>query len=142
MEEGITGSYILYKDGYRYQLARDYIVALPHAAGEIVETRYLALSNAGVLTIRAGYAWDGPSGPTIDTRDALRASLVHDACYQLIRLGYLPAAYREIADDLLYRLAVEDGMLKIRAWCWKQALRLFGGKNARPSREKPVLMAP
>ena len=37
------------------------------------------------LYISKGYSWDGPSGPAIDTPDWIKASLVHDALYQLIR---------------------------------------------------------
>ncbi len=35
----------------------------------------------GVLTIRSGYAWDGPGGPAMDTPAAMYGSLSHDALY-------------------------------------------------------------
>lgn len=134
---------IEYREGYKYQLAADYIIALPIPYSDLdIETQFVSVSGTGVMTIRRGYAWDGPSGPTIDTKNALRASLVHDAMYQLIRLGYYPHRYKQLADDVLYNILIEDGMSRIRAALWRKALGLFGGKNARPSREKPVMMAP
>lgn len=134
---------IEYREGYRYQLAADYIIALPIPYSDHdVDTPFVSVSGTGVMCIRKGYAWDGPSGPTIDTKNALRASLVHDAMYQLIRLGYYPHRYKQLADDVFYRILIEDGMSTIRAKLWRTALDWFGGKNARPSREKPVLLAP
>lgn len=135
--------HICYKSGYKYQLDSDYIVAIPLPYSDHnIDTEYVSLSGTGVLSIRKGYAWDGPSGPTLDTRNALRGSLVHDALYQLIRLGHLPQRYRDRADDIFYSILIEDGMTRIRAALWRKTLGLFGGKNARPSGEKPVMMAP
>ena len=62
-----------------------------------------------------GYGRDGPSGPTLDTRDFIRGSLVHDALYQLMREGLL--------DHSIHR---EDGMTALRAWWVYQGVRLFG----------------
>ena len=134
---------IKYKKGYKYHLAEDYIIAvpLPYSDHDVNET-YLELTGTGVLTIRRGYAWDGPSGPTIDTRNAMRGSLVHDALYQLIRLGYLPYRYRSKADNIFFDILREDGMSKPRAALWRLMLKWFGGPNARPSGEKTVMMAP
>lgn len=134
---------IKYKAGYKYQLAEDYIIALPLPYSEYdIDEAYLALSGTGVLRIRKGYAWDGPSGPTIDTRNALRGSLVHDALYQLIRLGYLPHKFRALADDIFFDILREDGMSRPRAALWRLMLKWFGAPNVRPSREKTVMMAP
>lgn len=134
---------IKYKSGYKYQLEDDYITALPIPYSDYdIDTSYISLSGVGVLIIRKGYAWDGPSGPTIDTRNAIRGSLVHDALYQLIRLGYLPRNYKDMVDDIFYNMLKEDGMSTIRAWAWRKALKLCGGKNTLPSREKMIMRAP
>ena len=89
---------IQYKAGYKYQLVADYVisVSLPTTA----ETMFLSLTE-GQLFIRAGYAWDGPSGPAIDTKNFMRGSLVHDAIYQLITDGHVPEHYRWYADRML-----------------------------------------
>ena len=72
-----------------------------------VENEYI-LVNAGVLTVRARYAWDGPSGPTFDTPTNMRASLFHDALCQLIGEGLLDMKYRKYADELLRIHMIED----------------------------------
>ena len=58
---------IQYKAGYKYQLTKDHTEQLAIKPERLILTGYLKLTPNGVLTIRAGYAWDGPSGPAIDT---------------------------------------------------------------------------
>lgn len=137
----MTDPIIRYRAGYKYQLAADYHIALP-IVGHAVQTEYLTLTGTGQLTIRRGYCWDGASGPTIDTRNSQRASLVHDTLYQLMRVTLLPAGYRAIADHTLHRLLLEDGMSRLRAWLWWRAVQRAAGGAARPSRERPILVAP
>ncbi len=88
---------IEFKDGYRYQLKRTFSLQTPIHPPEPVETDFIALEAGGILHLRNGYAWDGPSGPTVDTGSFMRGSLVHDAFYQLIREGHLPAGCRDAA---------------------------------------------
>lgn len=89
------------------------------------------LSGSGLLTISVGYAWDGPSGPTIDTPSFMRGSLVHDALYQLMSVGFLNHAHRQYADRLLQKMCMEDGMWRFRAWYVYHAVRAFGEKYAK-----------
>lgn len=134
---------ITYRDGYLYQLAADYhgeTGIIPPAA---IDTTFIALDGAGNITIRAGYAWDGPSGPTIDTKNFMRGSLVHDALYQLMREGHLDHdACRDPADRLLQALCREDGMSAFRAWYVYQGVSRFGKPHADPSDIKPPITAP
>lgn len=133
---------IAYKAGYKYQLAQDYTVEIGLLGYEI-DTEYISLTITGRLTIRKGYAWDGPSGPTIDTLSFMRGSLVHDALYQLFREGVLNRwEWRKFADKLLYKHCREDGMYAWRAWWVYWALRIAGGSSAKPSHKKPVIKAP
>ncbi len=122
---------------YKYQLMRDYTIDVEiDDLGEDVDTNFIALTTAGVLTVKNRYAWDGPSGPTIDTRSFMRGSLVHDALYQLMRGKYLDyKKHRKYADELLKNICLKDGMLKFRAWYVYKIVRMFGEKNARPSEE-------
>lgn len=122
---------IRYTAGMKYQLTDDYTTDTKLRGFGLIDTRYIALQPHGRLLIRAGYAWDGPSGPTIDTQDFMRASLVHDALYQLMREGHLPAHCRREADRMLRLLCREDGMPVIRAWLVWLAVRLFGAPSAR-----------
>jgi hypothetical protein len=133
---------IAYRSGYAYQLADDYAIGVGICPATLVLTRFLMLDPFGLLTIRAGYAWDGASGPTIDTSDSMRGSLVHDALYQLMRERLIGQEWREHADDLLRTILLEDGMLHMRAQLWHTAVRLAGGPAADPSNDHPVLFAP
>ncbi len=85
----------------------------------------------GTLTLSKGYSWDGASGPAIDTDTILRASLVHDGFYQLIREGALTTGSRKAADIIFRQICIEDGMVRIRAWWCYLAVRLFGQWAAR-----------
>ena len=55
----------------------------------------LEITSEGELIIRNGYSWDGPSGPTIDTKNFMQGSLIHDALCQLMREIILPQSARE-----------------------------------------------
>jgi len=103
---------------------------------------YIFLDKNGHITVRKGYAWDGPSGPTIDTKNFMRGSLIHDALYQLMREGYLNQKYRNQADLELYYACRQDGMSKFRAWYVLKAVQWFAKKAASPTDKKPVLVAP
>ncbi len=133
---------IHYKAGYKYQLVREFTVQTSVQPAERIETQYISLDLNGLLIIKPGYAWDGPSGPTIDTKNFMRGSLVHDTMYQLLRMSLLDPACREDADDDLRRLCLEDGMSAIRAWyVWRSVRRLAAGA-ADTDALKPVLTAP
>jgi hypothetical protein len=122
---------------YKYQLVEPYKVEIG-IKGYAIDTLYLKLDADGKLEVGEGYAWDGPSGPTIDTLNFMRGSLVHDALYQVIRIEEIPPRYREYADRLLKEMCLEDGMSKFRAAYVYQAVRLFGGgASAKPGSEKP-----
>jgi hypothetical protein len=137
---------IVYRAGYKYQLVIDYLHQLPQEfvmKFPEIETDFLWLGESGELIVRKNYAWDGPSGPTIDTKNFMRGSLVHDALYQLIRLGRLDKnTYRILADRELYRISRADGMGWPRACMVYYAVRVFGNSAARLSGEAKVLSAP
>ena len=133
---------IAYKAGYKYQLTEDYVTSVSIMGEGMIETEYIALYSDGMLTIRRGYAWDGPSGPTIDTLNFMRGALVHDALYQLMREQHLSRDCRESADRILQRLCIEDGMTRLRAWWVYHVVRLGGGPAADPAHSKRVIRAP
>ena len=97
----------------------------------------MLLFNDGELTIKIGYRWDGPSGPTPDTKTFMRGALVHDALYQLIRMNILPKGFRGTADRLLRDICRKDGMNRLRAWWVYSAVRLFAKNAAIPGTQKP-----
>jgi hypothetical protein len=130
---------------YKYQLMDDYTIQIDVKPIKSIRRElinFLSLSPQGVLSIGKFYAWDGPSGPTIDTRDFMRGSLVHDALYQLMREGVLDhKVHRKRADEILRGLCLEDGMCSFRAWYVYQAVRICARKGARPKKEpKPEII--
>lgn len=103
--------------------------------------KWVTLSKTGRLTMKKGYAWDGPSGPTIDTKNFMRGSLVHDACYQLMRAKLLPQDKRKPADVLLWLICIDDGMSRTRADYVYHAVRAFARRAARPRKQpEPVVI--
>ena len=96
-----------YRTGYRHQLVLPYeqrTMLLGFTGGN----QYVSIDAEGLLTIAAGYAWDGASGPAFNDPSFVRPSLVHDALYQLIREGVLPRTAREFADRLLGEMLRDD----------------------------------
>lgn len=128
---------IHYRAGLKYQLEEPVVVQTPIVPPSVIATQWITLAPDGMLYIRSGYAWDGASGPAIDTEDFMRASAVHDALYELIRIGALSPDCREPADALLRDLCIEDGMPKWRAWYTYWAVRCFGGKHCRTVARRP-----
>ena len=133
---------IRYKGGFKYQLHEDAFFQLRFTISEPILTRYISLSVDGILTIHSGYAWDGPSGPTIDTKNSMQGSLVHDALYQLIRMSLLSPHYRAPADRELERICIEDGMWKIRAKTWRNMVNWFAVKSSLPENKREIFTAP
>lgn len=131
-----------YKKGYKYQLVENFTLQIKIYSKDNIDTRYMGLTNYGLLTIKAGYAWDGPSGPTIDTKNFMRGSLVHDALYQLMRNSHISQTHRKYADRLLRSICREDGMSRARAWWVYQGVRFAGGASTDPRSKKKILTAP
>jgi len=133
---------ISYTSGYKYQLTKDYTVKVRIAPPETIDTRFIRFHRNGILVIRNGYAWDGPSGPTIDTKTFMRGSLVHDALYQLLRMKLLSQDNRQVVDNELHRICLEDGMSRLRAWYVHRGVRLGAGFAASPENRRKVTVVP
>jgi hypothetical protein len=133
--------YVKYTSGYRYQLEEDFQLLTDLRPLQPGGNRWASLDDLGILRISAGYAWDGASGPAVNTKNFVRGSLVHDALYQLIRAGVLQYEDRKRADEILREIVLEDGMWHLRAWWVYTAVRLFGGSFMR-AHDAGVLTAP
>ena len=137
---------IKYREGYKYQLAETYHVVVNFPIDSEIRTEFIHMDPiddySSSLYIKSGYAWDGPSGPTFDTPDSMRPSLVHDALYQLMRATHLPRSLRDEIDDLLLTHLIEDGMDERRAKIWYAGVRWFAGQYADPENVKKILTAP
>ena len=146
---------IEYRAGYKYQETKTYSILVDIHPPEDIISDFLRLSKKGTLRIIKGYAWDGPSGPTRDSKWNMRASLVHDALYQLIREGKIDVFYREYIDKLFYQILLEVGKklcktkgfwfkrtYKTRAWLYYKGVKKAGARFAKPGNTKPILTAP
>jgi len=123
---------------YKYQLRKPY----KHQTGihgHAFESGFLRIKPDGTLEIFGLYAWDGPSGPAPDVPCLMRASLVHDALYQLIRVEALPFSTRDAADRILQSIAKEDGLSISLAFLVYWAVRLFGASCARPGSHEEIV---
>ena len=99
------------------------------------DTVFVQLNGGGKMNIKKGYAWDGSSGPSIDTKENMFASLIHDALYQLMRRnegclgGMTRYRFRRNADLIFYKLCRANDMSWPRAgWHYTGVRR--SGKNS------------
>lgn len=142
-----------YKWDKLYELLDDYAIDIQFTPSTRIDWgRYCTLTTNGVLTIRKGFLF-GPSGPTIDTKNAMRGSLVHDALYAALRSGKLLYRFgrhggmsvldhdelRIWADLWILKIMQEDGMSMFRSKRWYDGLRIGGASAARPNGEKKAL---
>jgi len=139
----MTTDWIVYRRKYKYRLFDDYITQLPFKVSIDIITPFVTLSRSGALIIKEGYSWDGPSGPTFDTDNFMRGSLVHDALYELMRANLLNhEIYRIKIDTVLFQMCLEDGMNWLRAWWVYRGVRWGGHAVADPQYVKPLLRSP
>ncbi len=139
----MTRGYIRYRGDYKYQLASEYRIKINILPAEDIFTDFIDLKEDGELRVKNSYAWDGPSGPVIDTKENLRASLVHDALYQLMRLEELSSrTYRKTADKIFRNICKKDGVSSISANVYYKALRRFGKPATSPENKRKIRRAP
>ena len=132
---------IVYMTGIKYWLAEDYTNYVGIVPPVEIQTEYICLWLTGILTIRRGYPWDGPTG-AIDTDDFMRSSLEHDALYECMRKGWLPLSFRGQVDDRLQACCREDGMPDFRVAYVGLIVDAVGEQFAKPENMKPYLRAP
>ena len=114
---------------YKFKVEENFSIELPFKIPDFVHP-YASLKD-GILSVKRGYAWDGASGPIINTRDTLVASLVHDVLYQAMRLNLIKSSKenRQIADKNFFEILKIHGVNSIRRKVWYFAVRLFGKKS-------------
>ncbi len=138
-----TKGYITYRSDYKYQLAEGYVINISIKPKSNIESEFINLDINGKLKVKKGYAWDGPSGPVKDTKKNMRASLVHDALYQLMRNEQLSSrTHRKAADQKFKDICKADGVSNSKASTYYKALRKFGKPAASPKNKKKVVRAP
>ena len=133
---------IEYIKGYKNQLTDHVFYASGIRLPKRVVTKWFVIEANGDIFIKAGYAWNGANGPTIDTSKTYRLSLFHDVWAQAMRLGLIPKGYRKKGDVMLYNIGIEDGMWKIRIWYWFQGVRIGGKGSVKPGAEPKPRICP
>lgn len=133
-----------YKKGYKYQVSYTVQVDTGIIPPIPIDSDYSSLSGDGILTIKKGFSYDGPSGPTISSPNFMAASLCHDALYEMLRLAYLPEkmGFRKKADKLLRKMCCDNGMTKIRAAWVYAGVRIGARPSSRPSHARKIIKAP
>lgn len=152
---------IKYTDGYKYQLSKTYTSHVDIYPDEIIALDFITLDPDGTLTLRKGFAYDGPSGPTKLIATALKAVPIiggrlckkflktfmrgaseHDALYKLMRHGLLSDTWRRAVDKQLIKTCEADGMSKVRRNYVYRGVRVGAGFAADPKSKKIVMTAP
>jgi len=134
-----------YKTGYKYQVYESFGVFIDIKLNKAIICQFFELYTNGFLHIKPGYAWDGASGPAIDTNSFMIPSLVHDVLYQMIREKMLPATMRAQADRILFKLCrtkiklcrekvFRPRMSLLRACYTWLVVRLFGKLALKPTK--------
>lgn len=123
------------KYNYKFKVEENFSIELPFKTSDF-EHDY-AESKDGVLTIKKGYAWDGASGPVINTQNTLIASLVHDVLYQAMRLNLIKSnrENKKIADKNFFEILKMFGVNSVRRKVWYLAVKLFGKKSTKKLQE-------
>ena len=127
-----------YQKGYKYKLVRDVGILVAMKPNQLAQTQFLNLTAQGMLIIRAGYTWDGVSGPVRDTKRNLKASLVHDALYQLMRNGHLDHNRWREADECFATELRLGGVSRFFTKMYMLGLKIAKGKHAHPDSKRTV----
>ena len=126
----------------RYKLTKKFRIRTGICPSETISllknNMNIIIYTGGQIDLFSGFSWDGPSGPTFDTVDSIRASLVHDALCHLSDEGYLPPYYNHIIDVLLKIHCIEDGMNKWRAYTWYFCVRLWRAARRFKRRKQKI----
>lgn len=111
-----------------FELVFCYLHSTP-IEGYEYEDDNVSLSSNGLLCIKKGFTW-GASGPTFDTESSRRGSCVHDALYYLSQKGVFDGEnsdkIKNISDNIMYDIIIEDGMFKWRADIWFGSVQMAG----------------
>lgn len=133
--------FIVYKKGYKYQLQSTHVIKTQIYCGVDIECPFITLYQDGYLWIHNGYAWDGLTGvPDFDS--GMRASLVHDALYQLMRTGRLNRKYKSDADILFYEILIQDETPHGVAALMYEGVKKLGDFATKASGERKLTVSP
>lgn len=105
---------VFYKEQqHHFRLLNDVDVATSISLAHEFKTPYLAMSEAGHLKIKAGYRWSLPWYVYSHSPEWVKAVLVHDALYELIRLGVVTVQHKKQIDQLFVYLCKAAGVKRM-----------------------------
>jgi hypothetical protein len=116
---------------WKYQLTETLETRIGFLPPDNIDTEFILLRTTGQIITKKYYAWDGASGPCPDVKRVMKASLIHDALYQLMRLNLLDRRYRQAADLELKRFCLQAGMHKFWANLIYWGVRIFASKGVK-----------
>ena len=106
----------------------------PGKIPECITTHMDNSTNVLTLWIHRGYRWNGLSWVPdfFDSEHNMRASLIHDVLYDMIRRGAIPYKQRKYADRLFRRILKKDGQGLISRSLMYFFVRWFAGFACKP----------
>jgi len=113
-------------EDYKYRVIKTFTLDVGFTVDKPIKTHFSSIDEAGNLTIKAGFCWDGASG-AIDNDSIMKGSCAHDALCNWMDQGLLDRdKYWKLADELLVRLSEQDGMKDVRQSAVYWAVRAWG----------------
>lgn len=111
---------------WKYRVKKGFSIRTEIIPPQKIKTCFSSLTMGGRLYIHKGFCWDGASG-AIDTKNIMKASCVHDAFCNWMVQGLLSYDdYWELADKLLRKIALDNGMSAFRATAVYTAVKEWG----------------
>ena len=120
---------------WRYELCENYTLEFATKYGmalrenpsydETLDGSLYTISERQLTAFR-GFQWDGATGPTLQPKSSVRATLVHDVMCAAIARGILLGESRANADLIFREILKEDGMSKVRSSVWYLMVDTFG----------------
>ena len=128
---------LFYKDGYKAQVVEEFTTMTCIKPEWDIVTQFYSIETTGLMTIRAGYAFDFATG-AFDTKTIIKASAIHDVGCQAIVDGLLDRKHKKQV-DLQFKIECQkDGMHPFRVWYTFKAVDKYSCRG----RKKLVKSAP
>lgn len=89
-----------------------------------ISTPCMEIHN-GILSIYKHFQWNGASGPVYDTKNVMRASLIHDALYTMFYDTKFHKDAIKVSDKIFRDICIEDGVNKVVANVYYAGLRVY-----------------
>lgn len=148
-------SKLRWTEGYKYRTSETFWIFTNLRPFTEVTVGRITITTEGLMIIASGYSWDGPSGPTFDTKSFMPGGIVHDAGYEVLRCPEKlldrkcdivrpgveiihAATHEQIRTELdlfLKEICLEDKMWPIRADYVHRGVRVGGVESAQKPRK-------